>query len=129
MAQHTIGAYAGNVTGYVSHGPDVRADAGQPGSGGGAGGPQFRAPFTPPDAIATPAQGSQHERPELPEDESPQESSRDPWTYRLRVDEPSFAGAIQGRGGPLADQISGPGRAAIESGAGQVIAGIAEDVL
>jgi hypothetical protein len=41
-------------------------------------------------------------------------------------DEPSFGGAIEGRGGPLADQISGTAPKAIESGAGKAIRGAIE---
>lgn len=136
MAQHSIGAYAGNVSGYQPAGDEVRADAGQPHPVGIGGTPQVRAPFTPPAGrLGKPPSappGKRQEQPEPPGDESPQEPGRDPWTYRLRMDEPSYGGYRPGVPTGtyrMADAITTDVRPAIESGAGKVIAGVIEDVL
>jgi hypothetical protein len=42
------------------------------------------------------------------------------------ADEPSFGGAIEGRGGPLADQISGTTPEAITARPVKVISGVIE---
>lgn len=128
MAQNTL-THRGTMAGYVDNGPEMRGDAGSPRAASAAVGAQLRTPFVPPAAPLGGGHPFQQERPELPEAESSQEPGRDPWTYSVRVDEPSFAGAIQGRSGELADQISGTAPRAIESTAPKVIAGIAEDVL
>lgn len=56
---------------------------------------------------------------------------RDPYSYIVRAEEPALGDAAYNNGGgQLANAISAPAAPkAIESGAGKVIAGMAEDML
>jgi hypothetical protein len=132
VVQHSIGAYAGNVTGYVSNGPEFRADAGQPRPASAGGTPQVRDPFQPPQPLSSPApQAKRPERDqehgETPSAESPAVGDSWRWTATVEAPGPAYGGAAwNGGGGELANTISGTTPKAI--GAGKVIAGIAEDV-
>ena len=129
MAQQTI-THTGTMTGYVSHGPDVRADAGQPHAAGSDSGPMTRVPFAAPAGpIGKPPSAPGEKRPELPELPDEESAPCDSWRYTATVEAPgpAYGGAAwNGGGGELANAISGTVPRAIESGAGKVIAGIAE---
>lgn len=133
MAQHSIGPYAGRVSGYVSNGPEFRADASQPRAASIGGTPQVRTPFAADaEPLSQPprARERQREQPELPEDESPAEGDSWHWTATVQAPGPAYGGAAwNGGGGELANMISGTAPRAIESSAGKVIAGAIEDAL
>jgi hypothetical protein len=67
VAQDTL-THRGTMTGYVGHGPEVRADAGSPKPASATSGPQFRQPFTDPGGpLGEPAQHGPEKRLERPE--------------------------------------------------------------
>jgi hypothetical protein len=135
MAQNSL-THRGTTTGYVSNGPEITADAGQPKAGGTAGGAQLREPFRPPAGpAAKPPQarrsGKAQERPEMPDDESPADDDAWRWTATVVAPGPAYSGAAwNGGGGALANAISfGDAPKAIGSGAGKVIEGALEDLI
>jgi hypothetical protein len=133
MPGHTIGSYAGNVSGYQAVGDEVRADAGSPrAAAGGSVGASIGGQFADVRPLGQPPRADQdkQEKPERPADED--QGDGDSWRYTATVEAPgpSFGGAAWTNGGPLADAItSGDRGPAIEPAAPKVIAGIAEDVL
>lgn len=142
MAQNTL-THRGTTTGYQPVGDEVRADARQPRAFSPSVGTQLRQPFTSPEPLGGAAPSSQaerQERQEQPEEGDGQEPDSWHWTARAEPAGPAYGGAAwNGGGGPLADAITNgdrgpaveaaPARTAIGSGAGKVIAGLAEDVV
>jgi hypothetical protein len=133
MPGHTIGGYAGNVSGFRAVGDEVRADAGSPRAAGGSVGASIGGQFSDVRPLGQPPRITQdkQEQPERPGDDEDQ-GDGDSWSYAATVEAPGPAhgGAAWTNGGPLADAItSGDRGLAIEPAGPKVIAGIAEDVL